>query len=283
MQNKSYIGVDIGGTSIIAGLVVNNQLEKTHQEDTLGTDNLSVVLEQLYKTIDKIITPEVTAIGIGTPGYMDVEKGQILLINNIPCFREVELKKIVSEHYNLPVFINNDANCFALGETYFGAGKGLNNVIGITLGTGLGGGIILNKKVYAGMFGGAGEFGCLPYKDGIFEDYCSSKLFLSKYNSTGLDLFIKAENGDPIATSAFNEMGTNLGELIKDIMFILAPDAIIIGGSIAKSFKYIAPPINEIIQSFPVDLIREKIQVKPAELDNAGVFGAAALCISELE
>ncbi len=283
MQNNIYVGVDIGGTSIKAGVLVNNKLMKTFQAKTQANLSQEEILNILYKTIDKVWLENVTAIGIGVPGYLDVEKGEVLLINNIPSFKGLTLKKVVSERYNVPVLVNNDANCFALGETYFGAGKEFSNVVGITLGTGLGGGVIVNRKLQSGLYGGAGELGCLPYKDSNFEDYCSSKLFANKYQSTGFELFEKAQAGDQSAKEAFAELGKHLGELITSIIYMLAPDAIIIGGSIAKSFKLFAPGIQNKLDVFPVELIRNRIEVRQAELDNGGIFGAAALCLSELK
>ncbi len=281
MQENIYIGVDIGGTSIKTGVLVNNKLVKTYQAKTKANLSQDDVLKVLYSTIDKVWMANVKAIGIGVPGYLDVAKGKVLLINNIPSFKGLNIKKAVSDKFNVPVLVNNDANCFALGETYFGAGKEFCNAVGITLGTGLGGGVIVNRRVQSGLYGGAGELGYLPYRDSNFEDYCSSKLFINKYQSTGLELYDKAMAGDKFAKSAFAELGKHLGELIATLMYVLAPDGIIIGGAIAGSFKLFAPAINEKINTFPVELIRNKIVIKQAELSNAGIFGAAALCLSE--
>lgn len=280
MQENIYIGVDIGGTSIKAGVLVNNKLVKTYQAKTKAILSQDDVLKVLYSTIDKVWMANVKAIGIGVPGYLDVEEGKILLINNIPSFKGLSLKKAVSDKFNVPVLVNNDANCFALGEMYFGAGKEFSNAVGITLGTGLGGGVIVGNKVQSGLYGGAGELGYLPYLDSNFEDYCSSKYFVNKYQSTGLELYEKAMAGDEFAKSAFAELGKHLGELITTLMYVLAPDGIIIGGAIAGSFNLFASAINEKINTFPVELIRNKIAIKQAELSNAGIFGAAALCLS---
>ena len=283
MTNKTYIGVDIGGTSIVAALVVNGNIEKTHQVETKAKESLEIILKQLFSAIDAVLNADVQAIGIGCPGFMDAKTGGIIAINNIPAFQGINLKNHVVDKYKLPVFINNDANCFVLGETYFGAGKGFNHVLGITLGTGLGGGVIIDRKVFGGLFGAAGEIGCIPFKDGIVEDYTSSHYFANKFNSTGAELFQKAETGDEVAKNAFKEVGNNIGHLINTVMYVIAPEMIIIGGSIAKSFKYIEPGIKESLNDFLFEIVREKVVIKPAELENAGLVGAAALCASELE
>lgn len=281
-MKKTYIGVDIGGTSIVAALVVDGNIEKTQQVETKAQESLETILTQLFSAIETVKNNEVKAIGIGCPGFMDAAVGEIIAINNIPAFKGVNLKNKVADKYNLPVFINNDANCFVLGETYFGAGKGHNNVLGITLGTGLGGGVVINSKVFGGLFGAAGELGCIPFKDGIVEDYTSSHYFTNQFKSNGAELFQKAEAGDGVAKNAFKEVGMNIGHLINTVMYVIAPEVIIIGGSIAKSYKYIEPGIKEAMKDFLFDIVRDKVVIKPAELENAGLVGAAALCVAEL-
>lgn len=283
MSNNTYIGIDIGGTTIVSGLMVDGVIVNTHTVETFANKSKNEILNQLYKAIDSVITDDVKAIGIGCPGFINSKEGTIVNINNIPALQEVNLVKEVSNKYQLPAFIDNDANCFVLGEAYFGAGKGFDHVLGITLGTGLGGGIVINKKAYGGLFGAAGELGCMPFKDGIIEDYTSSKFFASKYNSTGFELFKKAETGDAVAISAFRELGNNIGWLINNMLYALAPEAIVIGGSIVGAFKYIEPGIRDELNNFMFDVIKNNIIIKPAVLDNAGIVGAASLCVANLE
>ena len=241
------------------------------------------IMESLFIAIDKVITDEVVGIGIGMPGYMDVQSGEILLINNIPAFRGFSIKKAVENRFNLPVFQNNDANCFALGEAYFGAGKEYSNMIGITLGTGLGGGIIINRQIHTGLVGGAGELGCLPFRGGIVEDYCSAAWFASKYNKTGVELYNEAKSGNKESQMAFDELARGIGEIINLTMYILAPEAFVIGGSVAKAWEFLEKPLREEVDKFPVELISKKVKLLPAQLENAGLYGAAALCISQMQ
>ncbi|MDA3893926.1 MAG: ROK family protein [Salinivirgaceae bacterium] len=283
MTKKTYVGVDIGGTSIVAGLMVDRKIEKTCNIPTMGIQPLDIILKQLFNAIDEVINKDVAGIGVGCPGFIDADAGKIVNINNIPAFKGINLKKLISDKYNLPVFINNDANCFVLGETYFGAAKAYKHVLGITLGTGLGGGVVINKKVYAGLHGAAGEIGCIPFRNGIIEDFCSSKFFSDNYSATGYELYNRAETGDPDALTAFAEMGRNLGWLLNNVMYVLAPEIIVIGGSIAGAFKYIEPGIKAELSKFLFEDIRNNIVIKPAEIENAGLMGAAALCMSELE
>ncbi|MCK4746253.1 MAG: ROK family protein, partial [Bacteroidales bacterium] len=166
---RLYIGVDIGGTSIVAARFSENELIQENEASTGASRPVEEIMESVYQAIDPVLTNEVVGIGIGMPGFMDTESGEILAINNIPAFRGFSIKKAVEKRFNLPVFQNNDANCFALGEAYFGAGKEFRNMIGITLGTGLGGGIIINRQIHTGLVGGAGELGCVPFRGGIVE------------------------------------------------------------------------------------------------------------------
>ena len=253
-------------------------------EVATGADREAVeIMESLFGAIEKVLTEQVVGIGIGMPGFMDTASGEILLINNIPSFRGFSVKQAVEKRFGLPVFQNNDANCFALGEAWFGAGKGYDNLVGVTLGTGLGGGIIINRKIHTGLAGGAGELGCFAFKGGIVEDTCSAALFAKKYQRTGAELFKAAENGDKEALDAFDELGRNIGEMLNTVMYILAPEAFIIGGSVAGAWKYLETPIRQEVDTFPVELISSKTSLLKAELDNAGLYGAAALCISQME
>ena len=224
------------------------------------------------------------ALALGCPDLWIPASGEILLINNIPSFNGFSVKRAVEKRFDLPVFQNNDANCFALGEAWFGAGKEYNNMVGVTLGTGLGGGIIINRKIHTGLAGGAGELGCFSFKGGIVEDTCSAALFANKYQKSGIELYQAAKKGDQEALAAFDELGRNIGEMLRTVMFILAPEAFIIGGSVTGAWEFLERPIREEVDKFPVKLISNKTKVlKKAQLDNAGLYGAAALCISQME
>lgn len=282
-MKRLYIGIDIGGTSMVAARFSESELLDRAEVPT-GADRPAMeIMESLFIAIDKVITDEVAGIGIGMPGYMDVQSGEILLINNIPAFRGFSIKKAVENRFSLPVFQNNDANCFALGEAYFGAGKEYSNMVGITLGTGLGGGIIINRQIHTGLVGGAGELGCLPFRDGIVEDYCSAAWFASKYNKTGAELYNEAKSGNKESLMAFDELARGIGEIINLTIYILAPEAFVIGGSVAKAWEFLEKPLREEVDKFPVELISKKVKLLPAQLENAGLYGAAALCISQMQ
>lgn len=282
-MSKLYIGVDIGGTTIVAARFSESELLERTEVPT-GADRPAIeIMESLFEAIGEVITDEVIGIGIGMPGFMNVETGEILQINNIPSFNGFSIKPRVEKRFNLPTFQNNDANCFALGETYYGAGKKYTNLVGVTLGTGLGGGIILDRKIHTGLMGGAGELGCVPFHGGISEDICSAALFKNKYKSTGTELYKKAKAGDQESMAVFDELAHNIGELIRIVMYILSPEAFVIGGSVANSWDLLEKPLREEVDKFLVKMISSKVDLVPAQLDNAGLYGAAALCISQMD
>jgi len=282
-MSKLYIGVDIGGTSIVAARFSESELLERTEVPT-GADRPALeIMESLYKAIENILTDEVIGIGIGMPGFMNVETGEILQINNIPSFNGFTIRPKVEERFKLLTFQNNDANCFALGETYYGAGKKYNNLVGVTLGTGLGGGVILNRKILTGLMGGAGELGCVPFHGGISEDICSAALFKNKYKTTGIDLYKKAKEGDKNALAVFDELAHNIGELLRIVTYVLAPEAFVIGGSVANSWDLLEKTVREDLDTkFLAPMISRKVDLVPAQLDNAGLYGAAALCISQM-
>ncbi|MFO7668542.1 MAG: ROK family protein [Bacteroidales bacterium] len=280
---REYIGIDIGGTSMVAARFSESERIDRSEVATGAGRSSGEIMESLFGAIEEVLTGDVAGIGIGMPGYMDTSSGEILLINNIPSFNGFSVKRAVEKRFNLPVFQNNDANCFALGEAWFGAGKGFDNLVGVTLGTGLGGGIIINRKIHTGLVGGAGELGCFPFKGGIVEDTCSAALFAKKYKKSGAELFMEARSGNREAIQAFDELGRNIGEMLNVVMYILAPEAFIIGGSVAGAWQFLEKPIREEIDKFPVALISKKTVLEKALLDNAGLYGAAALCISQME
>ncbi len=280
---KLYIGIDIGGTSLVAARFSESEMLKRAEIPT-GADRPAMeIMESLFGAINQVINDEVVGIGIGMPGFMDTQSGEILRINNIPSFNGFSVKQAVEKRFNLPTFQNNDANCFALGETWFGAGKGYTNLVGVTLGTGLGGGIIINRKIHTGLAGGAGELGCVPFRGGMVEDHCSAALFANKYGKSGAELYNEAKSGNKESLMVFDELARNIGELLHIVMYILAPEAFIIGGSVAKAWEFLEKPLREEVNKFPVDLISQKVELVPAQLDNAGLYGAAALCISQMD
>jgi glucokinase len=271
------LGIDIGGTSIKAGVLVSGHLQDIRSISTPALESQEVILEALATFIESYCIHSFTGIGIGIPGLVDPKEGIVLGLANIPSFQHVELRKFLTARFGKPVFINNDANCFALGVHKFGVGKGFQNLVGITLGTGLGGGIIIQGKLYSGVNSAAGEWCGVSYLDMTFEDYCSGKFFNRVYQSRPKALAKLAQEGDPFALKAFDEFGTHVGELLKVILFSLAPEAIVLGGSIRKTYPLFEKSMRTTLQTFPYTSVLAKLQVIVSELDETAIHGAVAL------
>ncbi|MFO7888859.1 MAG: ROK family protein [bacterium] len=279
MIEKSVIGVDLGGTNVMAGRINGNQIVKEEKRQIKSDSKQEAIIEMIINSIESVYSSEVAGMGIGVPSLVDLNKGIVYDVQNIPSWKKVPLKKIVEKHFNLPVYINNDANCFAVGEKYFGKGIKYRNMVGVTLGTGIGTGIIINNRLYSGSNCGAGEFGSLPYRDGIIEDYCSGKFFTSLYHTTGEDLFQRAEEGDKHALEIFKQYGDYLGVAVIFILYSVDPEAIIFGGSVSKSFKYFKDSLWKRLQSFPYKRTIKNLVVEESGNHNIALLGAGALYI----
>lgn len=276
---KNYIGVDIGGTTIIGGIVEGNIIKDQVVSDTNAHAGGETTLRILKDVIRQLETNKTKGIGIGVPSVVDRKAGIVYNVQNIKDWDEIHLKKILEAEFNLPVNIDNDANCFAYGEKKFGKGKNFKNFIGITLGTGVGGGIIQNHHLLDDSNCGSGEFGEIPYLDSILEDYCGSRFFSRNTNLSAFEVALKAKSGDKESIEIYNQYGLHISALIKIIMLILDPQAIIFGGSIAKSFDLFKNSMYSNLRYFPYPKSVEKIQILTSDLNNIGILGAVALCM----
>lgn len=276
-KGTKVIGVDIGGTKISAGIVEKGEIFKSVILPTPVTEKEDEVIEVIIEAIHRVTTNEVDSIGIGIPGIIDTKSGTVYNVQNIPSFKAVRLKEILENKLKYPVVINNDANCFALGTKNFGEGKQFHSLVGLTLGTGLGSGIIINDQLYEGVGNGAGEFGFIPYKDGILEQYCSGQFFLDHYNVTGEEAQNLAFQGNKKALQMFEEFGHHLGEAIKMIVYTLSPEAIMLGGSISKNFNFFKQSMWANIKQFPYRNVIDTLTVLPVLNPEIAVIGAAYL------
>ncbi len=236
-NHKIKTGIDIGGTKISAGLIEGGNILTKETIPTPVTENREEIIESIHSIIKKLKGNDLAGIGIGIPGLVNTKAGIVYDIQNIPALTGVSLKETIEGQWNLPVYVNNDANCFALGAINSGYGKKFRNLIGLTLGTGLDGGIVINGKLYQGVGCGTGEFGSLPYREGILENYCSGQFFQNQYKITGEKAAILARQGNKKAQQMFQRFRYYLGRAIKIAVHILAPEAVILGGSLSRSFQ----------------------------------------------
>lgn len=278
-MEKEILGIDIGGTKIKLGKVKGREVLKSHIIDVDPSDSVEVSLEKLYEAIDTIITDSIEAIGIGVPAVVDPESGVVYDVQNIPSWKEVPMKDLIQDRYQIPTHINNDANCFALGEKYFGKAMDHANCVALSLGTGLGMGIIINNELYNGVLCGAGEVGMLPYKDKILEHYAGSFFFDGKYGQSAKELYKKALMNDSTALMAFGEYGVHLGEAIKAILYMFAPEAIILGGSISRAYTFFEKSLQSALDAFAYQKQLEHFKIETSDLVDSPELGAAALCL----
>ncbi|MBS2210872.1 ROK family protein [Carboxylicivirga mesophila] len=278
-QTRTIIGVDLGGTNMRAGLVVGDKILEVSSCLVPKTDNAPDVTQALIKTIRDVITPEVEGIGIGVPSLVKSSNGVVYDVQNIPSWKKIPLKDILEKEFKLPVCINNDANCFAVGERVYGAGQEYDDFVGLITGTGVGGGIIKNGHLLPDQNCGAGEFGMIPYLEHDYEYYCSGQFFENKYNVSGNKLAQKASEGDEEALSVFAEYGTHLGKVIKTILFSVDPKAIVLGGSVSRSFEYYKTAMWKEIATFPYQFVLENFVIVPSVVKEIAILGAAALYI----
>ena len=279
MKQEEILGVDIGGTNIKIGKVINGVVLQKCKIPVNRNDLEQLTLDNLYKGLKSFMTDSVKGIGIGVPAVVDIELGTVYDVQNIPSWKKVPLKDLVEEKFNVPVYINNDANCFAIGEKKFGKAKAFENCIALSLGTGMGMGIIINDKLYNGVLCGAGEIGMVPYLDGILEQYTGSFFFEREYNSSALSLYNEALEGNENALKAFKEYGTHLAEAVKIILYMYAPESIILGGSISKSFQFFEKSLKTGLESFAYQKQIENLKIQTSDLVNSPILGAAALCL----
>jgi glucokinase len=198
-------------------------------------------------------------------------------VENIPSWQEVPLKAHLEERYGVDVYVNNDANAFAVGELYFGAGRGYRHLIGLTLGTGLGAGVIIDGRLYSGVNCAAGELGSLPYRDSTLEQYCAGAFFQRAAGQRGEEVFRRAQAGDAAARDLFAEFGRDLGYAVLFVLHAYDPEIVVLGGSISAALPYFEPTLRERLAAYPWPHVVDRLRIVRSDLANAAILGAAAL------
>ena len=277
MSAETVIGVDLGGTNVRAGLVENGRLTDVRSVAVHSRGSEHDVLEDMFSAIDAVMRKDVAGIGAGVPSVIDLKTGIVYDVQNIRSWKKVPLKTHLEERYRLPAYVNNDANCFAAGEKYFGKAKPCDHAVGLILGTGLGAGVIANGRLYSGRNCGAGEFGMLPYLDRNFEAYASGRFFERVHGVSGRELSGRAEQGDERALAIFAEFGAHLGEAVKAICYAVDPEVIVLGGSVSKSYGFFRAALWETFETYAYSIAKERLKIEVSETENIAILGAAAL------
>jgi glucokinase len=311
MNTKIAIGIDFGGTSVKPGVVSGREIIARSQPiPTRQHDGADSLLAAVFREVAILRGqhPEVCALGAGLPGIIDGLNGRVRELSNVPGWRDVPLAELLSQKTGLPAIIENDANAMAYAEWRFGAGRDRPNVICMTLGTGVGGGLILDGKLFRGSQLGAGEIGQMIIEPhgvpghygnfGALEKYVGNRQIAERaqraYAAAGhvrtseelTPMFLEnaAQGGDEIAAKLWEDIGFEIGVMLTNISWLLNPDRIVIGGGVAKAGPLLFGPIKRTIRERTSAVFHENLEVVPAELGNdAGLIGSAALAIEAAE
>lgn len=292
-MQRNTIGVDIGGTKIQAGLVSTNNKIISSQRFPMDRGNRKKAVQSIIKSIQPFFSKNIRAIGIGITGQVEIRTGIVQYSPNLPKdWKNVPLKKILTKKFGVPVFIDNDAHCIALAEAVFGVAKNYPVVLGMTIGTGIGTALIINKKVYRGAdnvieFGhtivGDGGVRCSCGLNDHFEAFVSGPAMTRRYKEltgltkTPLEIEKSLNKGDLPAKKVFIEMSTILAKGIADAIHSYNPSIVVLGGGLGKVHQLTYPAIKKIRDfiKYPA-LLKTKVTTSQLKY-SAGVLGASLI------
>jgi glucokinase len=302
VSGSHAIGVDLGGTKILAGVVTRSgELLRRHERPT-PKDSQESVIRELQAAVAELMDDEVAAIGIGVPAPIDQPRGVIVESVNV-LFADVPLRDLMRDRFGLPVGLDNDANAAVIGEWRAGAGRGVDNIVMLTLGTGLGGGVITRGEPFRGAIGGGAELGhVVIVHDGIpCQGGCRGRGHLEAY-VTGLAATISAQEafgpaadahrlvrladeGDETARAILANIGGYLGSGMGSFANVFEPELMIIGGGFGvASWEYVIPHAEEVMRREALRPMRDVVRVVRAELGTAaGSIGAGFVGFEALD
>lgn len=312
MSENIYIGVDLGGTAIKVGICSEEgKLLQTYEGPTEADKGAETLIDNIERYVRHIVEQsefdweQVKGIGAGVAGFTNVREGIIILAPNVGL-RDFHIRKILEDRLGKPVMIDNDANVAALGEAWGGAGAGIDNCVCYTLGTGVGGGIIINGKIYQGFSGlagelghisvvpdleaiqcGCGKMGCLETvssatgiirmgKDAVARGERTTLSLVEKI--TAKDVFDAAKAGDEVSIRIVNRAAYYIGKSLAAVALVLNPELVIIGGGVSKAGDILFDEIRSVFAQLTPEPTQAGLRIVPAVLGNdAGIVGAAGL------
>jgi len=292
--NSQVIGIDLGGTAIKLGRFASDGT--CLQSLTVATPQPATpeaVVAVMVDAIAQIDAQQTIAIGVRTPGPADAAGRIAQVAINLQGWHDVPLADWLEAKTGLPTILANDANCAGLGEAWLGAGRRFQNLILLTLGTGVGGAIILDGKLFVGHQGAAGELGlitlnphgsmCNSGNQGSLEQYVSVTAIRRRTGKEPAELGALAQAGDPDALTFWQEYGKDLGIGLTSLIYVLTPEAVVLGGGVSASAEFFVPSVKAEIEQRVLPTSRLGLQILPAELGNsAGIVGAAKLAFSKI-
>ncbi|MFK7910655.1 MAG: ROK family protein [Akkermansiaceae bacterium] len=308
-NNPLALGIDFGGTTVKFGVVSASDVIDT--APAIATDDYtesSTLIDAIVRVVEDLRSRHsgVVAIGAGVPGFVDFPTGTIHNLTNVRGWSNIPLKEILYKRTGLPVTVENDANCMAFAEWKEGAGKGKDHLVCITMGTGVGGGIITHGHMLRGAQSVAGELGqtSIDYRGrkgaygnlGALEDYIGNNEIAADardyYSAKGIErsisdcspaaLSASANEGDPVAVEIWESIARKLATTAVNACWLLNPDAIIIGGGVAKAGPLLFGPLEKAINEQLSPAFSDHLEIIPARFGNeAGIIGAASLALDE--
>ena len=324
-QNEKpfVVGVDLGGTNVRAAVIDRASEQIVARGENIssrGMDGPELTAMQIALAARTAMekagadAAQVLGVGVAVPGHVKAKEGLVKWAPNFKDqWKDVPISALIESHLGLPVKIGNDANLAALGEFRFGAGRAVRHLVMVTLGTGIGGGIIVDGKLLDGADGGAGEIGHMVINPGgrggnsafgsvegetqrdaiieraarkIQEGYQTTlgeRVDFNRFALTPAIIAEEAQKGDAIALEVFEETGYYLGLCVTNLIDLLNPEMVVIGGGIAQAGDIILDPIRRTVTATAIRSLAKTCQIVPAELgDNAGIFGGAAIILQEL-
>ena len=301
MHKRVKIGIDLGATRIKMGLVdERGRVSHRRQINTPVNAKKNNVIDSLVDNIDGIIgesgiaRKNLAGVGMGVPGPTDSNKGIVRYFPNMKGWENTPLKSILEKRLGLKVNIDNDVNAMTLGEYVFGAGKGAKNVVCLTLGTGVGGGLILNGELYRGSTMAAGEIGHIPINEtgpkcncggmACIESYIGNRYILYKIKRifgrtiTLEELTRLAKKDNKVAKKIWEDVGTKLGVALTGVVNLLNPDIVVVGGGVSNAGELILGPARLELKKRAMKDQAEHVRLVRAKLgEDAGIIGASLL------
>lgn len=303
------IGVDFGGTTIKMGVIQGDRLiDSAPPIATQDFDGPESLIDAMVSVIHQLRERHqgICAIGVGMPGFVDFENGLVHNLTNVRGWVEIPLKKLLFEKTSLPTVVENDANCMAYAEWKRGAGRGLKHLVAITMGTGVGGGIIVNGQMVRGARYGAGEIGqtSIDYQGrsgaygnrGALEDYVGNNEIAADarnaYEAKGIYKNISdcspaalahaAGQGDEIALQLWDDIARKLATTVMNCCWLLNPEAIVVGGGVAKAGDLLLAPLEKHLFAQLSGPFKDHLRILPACFGSeAGMVGAATMALEE--
>jgi len=324
MTDKPYVvGVDLGGTNVRAAVIDRASEQIVARGENIssrGMEGPELTAMQIAAAAQTALdgagadAAQVLGVGVAVPGHVKARGGVVKWAPNFKDqWKDVPIAALIERHLGLPVQIGNDANLAALGEFRFGAGRAVRHMVMVTLGTGIGGGIIVDGRLLDGADGGAGEIGHMVVNPGgrsgnsafgsvegetqrdaiieraarkIQEGYETSlgaRVDFDRFSLTPAIIAEEAQKGDAIALEVFEETGYYLGLCVTNLINLLNPEMVVIGGGIAQAGDIILDPIRRTVTATAIRSLSRTCSIVPAELgDNAGIFGGAAIILQAL-